>query len=192
MVLTPSEKEGAPQKAIDQFVKARSVYQKLCSMAKPGRVVELWLSRSHFKKLAVSQLSSLLCVEQPCVPEAVQPVVRERTQVALMSTGVEELFLMHCHSWHMMNSASFQIIKHNRHLLLQAMAFIGPVRTGHRPVAIHCDICNIDSLCFHCYNCAGAYCGRCIFQHRNVLGTRARRGHAPTLAWHVPFTVAGV
>ena len=91
MVLTSSEKEGAPRKAVDQFVKAGSVYQKLCSMAKPGRVVELWLSRSHFKKLAVSQLSSLLCVEQPCVPEAVQPVVRERTQVALMSTGVEEL-----------------------------------------------------------------------------------------------------
>ena len=71
---------------VDEFVKSKAAWQKLVSMDRPGRVAKLYLSRSPLKRVAVSQLSSLLCVEKSCTPEAVQALVKQRIQVALMST----------------------------------------------------------------------------------------------------------
>ena len=52
------------------------------------------------------------------------------------------------------------------------MAFVGPVQwpQGSRPVWVFCEVCETNLLVWRCYSCGGQYCGRCIFQHRNVPG----------------------
>ena len=77
--------------------------------------------------------------------------------------------MLTCRPWTFVRLCSVSVthlLKHHRPFLLQAMASICLMMADHRPVAIHCDICSVDALCFRCYNCGGMCCRHCVFQHR--------------------------
>ena len=68
-------------------------------------------------------------------------------------------------------------------LLQSVMAFVGPLQVpyNYRPVGVYCDVCDTNLLVWRCYSCGGQYCGRCIFQHRDVPGltlAEVDAGHA--------------
>ena len=112
-------------------------------------------------------------VDDVCLPDTrwsmLYGMTSPRVVYVLHSVGdslCDECDCMFSQDLHMPRFAFYRITKSYLHLS-QAMAFIGPMIFPHRPVATHCDICNVDLLCFPCYHCGVPYCGRCIFQHRS-------------------------
>ena len=90
MTLVLSADCNVPKQAVDDFLVAKGLWQKLHRDGRQGRVLKTCKSRCSFNRLANTQLMGLLS-EKGATPDSVKPHVSARTKAVLMSTGVEEL-----------------------------------------------------------------------------------------------------
>ena len=90
MTLVLSADCNVPKQAVDDFLVAKGLWQKLHRDDRQGRVLKTYKTRCSFNRLANTQLMGLLS-EKGATPDSVKPHVSARTKAVLMSTGVEEL-----------------------------------------------------------------------------------------------------